>query len=109
MLFAEIGTLSTLSFISNFFENLFEQLCWQSINLHYKILMKNIYSIYFYILTISFILKKCFPAKIVKIEQLPNLQSLGRWMVNQLEIFIQEFLTILEYGIDFTLDCIGRI
>jgi len=29
--------------------------------------------------------------------------------VNQLEIFIQEFLIILEYGIDFTLDCSGRI
>ena len=29
--------------------------------------------------------------------------------MNQLEIFIQEFLIILEYGIDFTLDCAGRI
>ena len=27
---------------------------------------------------ISFILKKCFPVKIVRIEQLPNLKSLGR-------------------------------
>jgi len=40
--------------------------------------MENIYSIYFLILTIFFILKKCFPVKIVRIEQLPNLKSLGR-------------------------------